>query len=225
MLFVTVHEIGHSLGLAHSRDPNSVMRPAIGGFTPVVALAPDDIAGIQRLYGPNPGNQVVPPESPGPSVPDFCLGDRFDAATTHELNGVEYTYIFKSSYYVRMRTATRIDAGYPRLISDGWVGLPADLDAAVYWPRGVVTNPRTYFCKGSMYWRFENGRLRTGYPREISQGWGAGRPNDVDAAFLWAPDSKTYFFKRKNCLLNICQLLFRYAKMSQAIVQKYLTKQ
>ena len=56
---VALHEIGHALGLAHSDDPSSVMYPY---YRLQTALTPDDIAGIQSLYGP-PAS--TPPPAPG----------------------------------------------------------------------------------------------------------------------------------------------------------------
>ncbi|MCA9780343.1 MAG: matrixin family metalloprotease [Candidatus Eremiobacteraeota bacterium] len=46
---VALHEIGHLLGLQHSNVPNSVMFASYSG--PRRQLAPDDIAGIEALYG------------------------------------------------------------------------------------------------------------------------------------------------------------------------------
>ncbi len=46
---VALHEIGHLLGLDHSNVLGSVMFPNYGGARR--ALTPDDIAGIQTLYG------------------------------------------------------------------------------------------------------------------------------------------------------------------------------
>lgn len=53
---VLLHELGHSLGLAHSDDITAVMYPYYGG--PNLTLSADDIAGIQAIYGaevPVPG--------------------------------------------------------------------------------------------------------------------------------------------------------------------------
>lgn len=46
---VALHEIGHSLGLAHSSNPNSVMFSHLNTNT---RLAPSDVAAIRSLYGP-----------------------------------------------------------------------------------------------------------------------------------------------------------------------------
>lgn len=50
---ITLHELGHALGLAHSTDPADVMFPALGPAD--TDLSPADIAGIQFLYG-SPGS-------------------------------------------------------------------------------------------------------------------------------------------------------------------------
>ncbi len=49
---VMLHEVGHSLGLGHSLVPGSVMRSEYIGTRR--ELGPDDIAGIQHIYGPVP---------------------------------------------------------------------------------------------------------------------------------------------------------------------------
>lgn len=46
---ITLHELGHALGLAHSANPADVMYPALGPAD--TDLSPADIAGIQFLYG------------------------------------------------------------------------------------------------------------------------------------------------------------------------------
>ena len=54
LLSIATHEIGHSLGLKHSLDPTAIMFNRYFGGDPVVNLQPDDIAGIQYLYGKLP---------------------------------------------------------------------------------------------------------------------------------------------------------------------------
>ena len=52
----------------------------------------------------------------------------------------------------------------------------------------------TYFFKGGNYWKFINRIPEPGYPKSISGAWG-GIPNNIDTAFEWAGNGKTYFFK------------------------------
>jgi hypothetical protein len=49
LLTVAAHEIGHTLGLDHSNDPNALMYPSYS--EPHRSLGQDDIAGVQSLYG------------------------------------------------------------------------------------------------------------------------------------------------------------------------------
>ena len=58
LLTVAAHEIGHTLGLAHSSDPNALMYPSYRG--PHRFLDSDDIEGAQSLYGV----ASAPPEAP-----------------------------------------------------------------------------------------------------------------------------------------------------------------
>ncbi len=62
LLTVAAHEIGHTLGLAHSNDPSSLMYPSYDG--PRRFLGDDDVAGIQELYG------VASAPQPAPDVPE-----------------------------------------------------------------------------------------------------------------------------------------------------------
>lgn len=47
---VAAHELGHSLGLAHSTDIGALMYPNYI-FSGDVQLSQDDISGIQTIYG------------------------------------------------------------------------------------------------------------------------------------------------------------------------------
>lgn len=46
---VAIHEIGHSLGLGHSSEPNSIMNPYYTGPQPQ-DIGYDDILGMHSLY-------------------------------------------------------------------------------------------------------------------------------------------------------------------------------
>jgi hypothetical protein len=72
LLTVAAHEIGHTLGLAHSSEPSALMFAAYRG--PHRFLAEDDIAGVQAIYGVRsepepapevPSQQETPPPSAG----------------------------------------------------------------------------------------------------------------------------------------------------------------
>jgi hypothetical protein len=66
LVTVAAHEIGHTLGLDHSGDSNSLMYPAYMGSHRF--LDQDDIGGIQSLYGMN-ASAPKPPEEPSPNEP------------------------------------------------------------------------------------------------------------------------------------------------------------
>lgn len=51
LVITAAHEFGHALGLGHSDDPGALMFPS---GDPHRSLSPDDIAGIQAIYGPKP---------------------------------------------------------------------------------------------------------------------------------------------------------------------------
>ena len=57
------------------------------------------------------------------------------------------------------------------------------------------TKDGNYFVfKGANYWKLTEDSVESGYPREISDDW-PGLPNNIDAAFTWTDNQKTYFFK------------------------------
>lgn len=83
---IAVHEFGHALGLDHTTSPGATMQASFSGTgLPFRTIAPDDIAGVQSIYGANPSlsndpviNDVQPPDGPltgGNEV--FITGDNF----------------------------------------------------------------------------------------------------------------------------------------------------
>ncbi|CAH1280556.1 unnamed protein product [Diabrotica balteata] len=200
---VAAHEFGHSLGLSHSDVRQALMAPFYRGYAPNFELDSDDIEGIQALYGQktnkfpprfDDGDQDsdydnshnVPKTKPsGGTDQTLCDNPNFDTIFT---SAEGYTYVFKGDKYWRL-TDDSIAPGYPKFISDYWVGLPGNIDAAFTYKNG-----KTYFFKGSKYWRYKGKKPDGDYPKDISVGF-TGIPDDVDSALVWSGNGKIYFYK------------------------------
>ena len=76
LLTVAAHEIGHTLGLAHSSDPNALMFPSYSG--PHRFLDDDDIAGVQSLYGVASAPDPAPEAPPQDATPPPAAGQDSD---------------------------------------------------------------------------------------------------------------------------------------------------
>ncbi len=86
---------------------------------------------------------------------------------------------------------TTLDApmGRPMLISDIWIDLPSNIDAAF-----TGNKRKLFFFKGSQYWRYTGINMDAGYPKKISQGF-EGIPDNIDAVMRLASLETVYFFK------------------------------
>lgn len=116
----------------------------------------------------------------------FFLGS-IDAAFTYK-NGK--TYFFQGSKYWRY-SGRQMDGDYPKDISDGFTGIPDNIDAALVWGG----NGKIYFYKGTKFWRFDPLKrppVKSTYPKLLSN-W-EGVPNSIDAALQYT-NGYTYFFK------------------------------
>ncbi|KAJ7995445.1 hypothetical protein DPEC_G00244640 [Dallia pectoralis] len=132
---VAAHEIGHSLGLSHSKDPLSLMYPNYKYYNGTKYILPqDDVLGIQELYGTfKPGNYTScymwlrptwtsywKPLREGPINTYLpCINTHVDAAYDIPAKGLSF------DEYRR-----RIDPGFPRNIQEDWQGIGKTVDAA-----------------------------------------------------------------------------------------------
>ena len=124
---------------------------------------------------------------------------------------------------------------YPKKITEGWPGLPNDIDAAIYWEatyntylvwtddgwsrvEKLVSPARTYFFKGSQYWRFRNGQMDAGYPLDIGDEWGL--PDNLDGAFVWQRNGRSYFFKGMSIyFFDKDSLIYVYVKRKSLVLK------
>lgn len=208
LMIVAAHEFGHSLGLGHSSVPDSLMAPFYQGYVEDFTLHPDDIAGIQRIYGQNveknaerkrrptarPSTTVAPrmTKKPRDRVPNECTTD-LDAMM--EFGKQRYrTYAFKGPYYYLLND-DGIIKGYPRKIGHKWPGLPGNLNAAAHSDRTGYS----YFFKGSMVYSYvlvkKELKMRPGFPKPAPD---MGLPSHPTAALAWGGTGKIYVFKKKN---------------------------
>ncbi|MBN1426916.1 MAG: matrixin family metalloprotease [Anaerolineae bacterium] len=91
---VAMHEVGHALGLDHSKDPSALMWDT---YTGIRGIMPDDLAGIQALYGPPTADEGGLPVAQAPVASNVTA----TATTTVRMRsgpGVNFPAISRISY-------------------------------------------------------------------------------------------------------------------------------
>ncbi|XP_045411378.1 macrophage metalloelastase [Lemur catta] len=184
LFLVAVHELGHSLGLGHSKDPKAIMFPTYGYLDlNTFRLSADDIRGIQSLYGGPEEHQPVPnPDNPKSAICDPNLN--FDAVTTVG----NKIFFFKDRFFwwkVPERPETSVS-----LISSLLPTLPSGIQAAYE----IEARNQVFLFKDDKYWLLSSLRQQPNYPKSIHS---LGFPDSVkkiDAAVFNPHLHKTYFF-------------------------------
>jgi hypothetical protein len=101
-------------------------------------------------------------------------------------------FLFRQNRYMRFDLdKQQKDPGYPKLISEGWPGMPFERVDTV-----MMTGPDTiYFFYGNQYVRFNplKNCVDEGYPQPISKRWAGVTFDRLDAAMYWG-NGQAYFF-------------------------------
>ncbi|KHJ48404.1 hypothetical protein D918_01675 [Trichuris suis] len=209
LLPVAAHEIGHSLGLGHSKVRNALMFPYYSGFDRRVELDYDDIIAIQKLYGVGPrGTPAVTDVSVATLSPAFDNDTDDDlTSTTDEPNAVpdpchteidalsrirNEIFAFRKQYFWRLDQQGHL-VEKPLDIERFWYGFNINITHidAVYERPDL---DKTVFFIGRQFWEFTANVALPGYPKNLTE---LGLPESlekIDAAFVWDYNGKTYFF-------------------------------
>ena len=165
-----MHEFGHSLGLSHSSDRDSLMFPWYSAVPQGDSLPKDDRRAVQHLYGSKtrlpatspsgsaaPTRPTAPPRHapPATSQPEKCNTD-FDAVAV--LRGEMWVFTGKYFWRINRDGGSRED---PMELRSFWYGLPSDIGRvdAVY-ERG--DHDIVFFAGRRFYVLAGNSRLKQG---------------------------------------------------------------
>ncbi|XP_037402738.1 matrilysin [Pygocentrus nattereri] len=180
---VAAHELGHSLGLSHSKDPSALMFPKYKYLNSAKYKLPeDDTLGIQSLYGKS--TKHVERLISKTCHPNFSV-DAVAVVGNQTLffkNSHLWLRTMRGSYWNRLREGP-ISKFLPSIISP--------VDAAYDLPAKGVT----YMFTGPKYWVVQQLGIKSYYGSIYEYGFPV-RVRQINAAVHISKYGKTYFFTR-----------------------------
>jgi len=189
LLWVAVHELGHSIGLDHSNVKGAIMYPYYQGYMGKdFDLTPDDILGAQALYGKKTETTPKIPETTVKPVTGKC----FSKITGVLLGNDKRTYMFNNDkLYILRANVLGVEKG-PIPVSTIFNNVKK-VDAVFK----RQSDSATIILSGKNYFVFSGDNKYLAGPLPISYGFVGFKKDfgDVDGAFVWPGNNLLYIFK------------------------------
>ncbi|KAJ8042926.1 Matrix metalloproteinase-16 [Holothuria leucospilota] len=187
---ISLHELGHSLGIDHSSVPDAVMFPVYRGFDDQIRLARDDIAAIQSLYGARDSYKLPPDIEDGQVVtPEIGDGQSACSITFDAIVRTSFHIYFFKDYRTWQTDLNFEPKNYVSKIESLWQRGPTFVDAAF-----TKKDNSTVLLSGDSRWEYfaNSFTLKPGFPKRNDD---IGIPSSIDAAVYIAYFDELVLFK------------------------------
>ncbi|CAG5098623.1 Oidioi.mRNA.OKI2018_I69.XSR.g15832.t1.cds [Oikopleura dioica] len=199
LLMVTLHEIGHALGLGHSLDPDSVMRPIYKGYSWAnLKLGAKDIDGVEKLYGEDPSkfkNDGIFNSRRAFEDVDIC-GVVWDAVLTCRGE----TFFFSDRRMWRLSPTGHFVPPLAMKIHEFWDGFPHNKPVDAAYERS--TDGALIFFSDAKVYKFHGAMINESSPATIAEFFNLppeiAVPKKIDAAIHWKMEQLTFLFFRSS---------------------------